>query len=143
MTRPSITRSCNGRTPVAATPASLYNGWNDYFLQTLSAQGWEAYKAYECPLGLKVSIIRHVSETITFGEKKGESQHVHMDFYQGIGNDIQELEQSMHPRGGGLAGSSDYAFVDGSVRAMRAFRSLNPNLWAVTDLWRTNAVVVP
>ena len=125
-----------------STPRTyIYNGWNDFFMQTLSAEGWEDYKAYKWTRGLKVSEIPHVSDTITFGEKRSESQHVHMDFYQGNGNDFEELEQSMHPRGAGLAGSSVYSFVDGSVRAMRAFRSLSPNLWAVTDLWRTNAAV--
>ncbi|MCX6892090.1 MAG: type II secretion system protein [Verrucomicrobia bacterium] len=127
---------------VAILPRTyIYNGWNDFFMQTLSAEGWEDYKAYKWTRGLKVSEIPHVSDTITFGEKRSESQHVHMDFYQGNGNDFEELEQSMHPRGAGLAGSSVYSFVDGSVRAMRAFRSLSPNLWAVTDLWRTNAAV--
>jgi prepilin-type N-terminal cleavage/methylation domain-containing protein/prepilin-type processing-associated H-X9-DG protein len=140
---PMASAATNSVYPGHAAPRTyIYNGWNDYFEETLSEEDWELYTIYKWPFGLKVSVIRYPSDTVVFGEKKGESLHVHMDFYQGNGNDVDELEQTMHQRAPGHAGSSDYAFVDGSVRGLRYFRSLNPvNLWAVTDSWRTNAVV--
>lgn len=69
-----------------------------------------------------------------------------MDFYQGNGNDLDELDQHRHnasaAKGGG---GSNFAFLGGSVRYLRAGGSVYPvNLWAVTDLYRTNgAAVIP
>jgi prepilin-type N-terminal cleavage/methylation domain-containing protein/prepilin-type processing-associated H-X9-DG protein len=140
---PQAASDTNSIYPGHATARTyIYNGWNDYFQETLSPEQWEQYTVYQWPFGLKVSVIAYPSDTIIFGEKKGGSQHVHMDFYQGNGNDYEELEQTMHLRGPGHAGSSNYAFVDGSVRGLRYYRGLSPlNLWAVTDLWRTNAAM--
>ena len=135
----------NSSYPGHAAPRTyIMNGWSDYFETTLSAENWNRYKLYDWPNGLKQSSIRYSSDTIIFGEKKGTSQHVHMDFYQGkAGNDAEELEQQMH--GGGLnrAGMSDYSMADASVRGIRAGKSLGPvNLWAVMDNWRTNLAVL-
>jgi hypothetical protein len=52
--------------------------------------------------------------------------------------DLEELE---HARHGGKphrrAGSSNYAFVDGSTRSLRFGLSITPvNMWATTDKWR-------
>jgi prepilin-type N-terminal cleavage/methylation domain-containing protein/prepilin-type processing-associated H-X9-DG protein len=140
---PTASSDTNSIYPGHAAPRSyIYNGWNDYFEETLSPEQWDLYTNYKWPFGLKMSVIPHPSDTIVFGEKKGESHHVHMDFYQGNGNDYDELEQTMHLRGPGHAGSSNYVFVDGSARTLRYYRALSPvNLWAVTDLWRTNAAM--
>lgn len=120
----------------------IMNGWNDYFEATLSSDNWELYKTYKWPKGLKQTAIPYPSDTIIFGEKDGASQHVHMDFYQGNGNDVQELEQSMHNKSQSSRGSSNYNFTDGSARSLRWSKSLSPlNLWAVTDSGRTNAAV--
>src|SRR6266542_6847792 len=62
--------------------------------------------------------IRQPSETITFGEKESTSGHFWMDFLEGSGNDITELDQSRHNsqgRSNSASGGSVYAFVDGSV----------------------------
>jgi prepilin-type N-terminal cleavage/methylation domain-containing protein len=128
----------------AAARTYIMNGWNDYFQTTLSGEDWELYKTYKWPNGLKQSLIKEPSETIIFGEKKGTSQHVHMDFYQGnVGNDAEELEQEMHGRGLNRVGLSDYSMADGSARGIRSGKSLNPiNLWAVLDNWRTNLAVL-
>jgi len=135
----------NSSYPGHAAPRTyIMNGWTDYFETTLSPENWNLYKTYQWPNGLKQSAIRYPSDTIIFGEKKGTSQHVHMDFYQGnAGNDVEELEQQMH--GGGLnrAGMSDYSMADASVRGIRSGKSLGPiNLWAVMENWRTNLAVL-
>lgn len=135
----------NSGYPAHAAPRTyIMNGWSDYFQTTLSADDWELYKIYKWPNGLKQSLIREPSETIIFGEKKGTSFHVHMDFYQGnVGNDVEELEQQMHGAGLNRVGMSDYSMADASVRGIRAGKSLNPvNLWAMVENWRTNIAVV-
>ena len=54
--------------------------------------------------------------TIVFGEKFKDSPHNHMDFYQGDGNDFEEVNQSKHRAGNQAkeSGGSNYAFVDGA-----------------------------
>jgi len=140
-----------GSDPEAETaPRSyLFNGWNDYFQTTLDNEGWETYKNHMWSHGIKETAIAKPSETIAFGEKQTDSRHVHMDFYQGSGNDVEEVEQARHnastrSSGGGSnrGGGSNYGYADGSVHFLKWGRSLSPvNLWAVTDLWRNIAVV--
>jgi prepilin-type processing-associated H-X9-DG protein len=85
--------------------------------------------------GMSESGIPDPSETITFGEKAKDSQHVHMDFHQGLGNDLEELDHKRHGRG------SNFAFADSSVRSLGYGKSINPlNLWAVTDTWRNTPI---
>ena len=65
-----------------------------------------------------------------------------MDFYQGDGNDFEEVNQSKHRAGNQAkeSGGSNYAFVDGSVRFMKYGTTMAPeNLWAVTEQWRPAA----
>lgn len=123
----------------------LINGFNDYFEATLTPAEYDIYKNWLWPYGMRETAIRSPSDTIGFGEKVSGSRHVHMDFYQGNGNDIEEVEQSRHKsKGQQRSGSSNYAFVDGSVRLLQFGRSVNPlNLWAVTDLWRGVPINVP
>jgi prepilin-type N-terminal cleavage/methylation domain-containing protein/prepilin-type processing-associated H-X9-DG protein len=110
----------------------IINGWNDYFEATLSPADYLEYSNWNWPRGFPESALRDPTETITFGEKGKDSQHVHMDFHQGItGNDLEELDHKRHVRG------SNFSFADGSVRFLSYWRSLNPvNLWGVTDQWR-------
>src|SRR5687768_10284460 len=109
----------------------LINGWNDYFEAVLSPVDYAQYTNWAWPRGMPEAGIRDPSETITFGEKATDSHHVHMDFHQGNGNDLEELEHKRHVR------SSNFAFADSSVRSLFYGRSINPmNLWAVTDVWR-------
>jgi len=65
-----------------------------------------------------------------------------MDFYQGDGNDFEEVNQSKHRAGNQAkeSGGSNYAFVDGSVRFMKYGTTMAPEkLWAVTEQWRPAA----
>ncbi|MBI5386498.1 MAG: type II secretion system protein [Verrucomicrobia bacterium] len=124
----------------------IFNGWGDWYEKNLSADDFALFEAHRWPHGFKQSLIAEPSETITFGEKLGESFHVHMDFWQGYGNDIEEVDQSKHNSGGRRAkwGGSDYGFADGSVRYLSYGRALAPvNLWGVTPEWRGNAVTLP
>ncbi|MBI2947330.1 MAG: type II secretion system protein [Verrucomicrobia bacterium] len=115
----------------------LINGWNDYFQSTLSPEDYQTFTNWSWPHGMKASAIPNPSDTITFGEKKSTSGHVHMDFSQGRGNDIEQVEQGRHGAGGPGSGGSNLAFADGSVRYVPFGRSLKPvNLWAVTEEWR-------
>ncbi len=117
----------------------LINGWNDYFRMTLkSKKDFQSFTNGLWPHGMKLTAIRHPSDTITFGEKASDSPHVHMDFYQGRGNDIEEVEQNRHRTGGNRnSGGSNYGFADGSVRMLKPGESVAPvNLWAVMDFWR-------
>jgi prepilin-type processing-associated H-X9-DG protein len=93
------------------------------------------------PHGMKASGAPQPSDTITFGEKMESSFHVHMDFYQGLGNDIEELDHGKHSDGTKKAGGANFSFMDGSARFLKYWRSLTPqNLWAVTPEYRLQAI---
>ncbi|MBC8003024.1 MAG: type II secretion system protein [Opitutaceae bacterium] len=104
----------------------IVNGWNDVFGASIADVPVDA--------AIKDTDIRLPVETIIFGEKKSKSAHYYMDLFEGAGNDYEELEQARH---GGIG--SNHAFVDGSVRFIRLWRSVGPqfNLWAVTEAGRT------
>jgi prepilin-type N-terminal cleavage/methylation domain-containing protein len=131
--------------PADAAPRSyLINAWNDYFQTALDPAGWSAYTSGNYPWGMKESMVRYPSETIAFGEKETDSPHYYMDFYEGNGNDVDEVEQSRHSGRGPKtrSGGSNYAMVDNRVDFLKFGRSLSPiNLWAVTDTYRTNYAV--
>lgn len=116
----------------------LINGFNDYFAVNLSEEEFTEFKKWKSPISMKMGNIPEPSNTIVFGEKRKKSPHAHMDFYQGEGNDVQEIDQAKH--GGSPAensGGSNYAFADGSIRFLKYGTSLSPeNLWAVTPQWR-------
>ena len=124
----------------------LINGWNDYFASVLSEPDFARFKEilrttppeFWWSHAINLSQIPLPSQTVAFGEKKSRSPQAYMDFLQGQqGNDIQEVEHGRHGGGKPRTGSSDYAFADGSVRALKFGRSITPvNLWATTDAWR-------
>ncbi|MEY2409856.1 MAG: hypothetical protein QOF48_2526 [Verrucomicrobiota bacterium] len=127
--------------PDTAPRSYLINGWNDWFEANLPATNFTTFMNHQWPEGMKESAIPEHSETILFGEKITASLHKHMDLSQGLGNDADQIEEGRHARGIGnaTAGGSNYAFVDGSARFLHYGRALHPlNLWATTDLWRTN-----
>ena len=122
----------------------LINAFNDYFETILSANAWSAYTAGTYADGMKESIIKYPSETITFGEKMTDAMDYYMDFYEGDGNDVERVEQGRHGGAGPgtHSGGSNYAMADGSATYIKFPGSLSPiNLWAVTDAARTNYVV--
>ncbi len=95
--------------------------------------------------GMSEWVVREPSETIVFGEKETSSTHIYMDFTQGNGNDVQEINQARHSTSSAKArsGGSNYAFSDGSARFLRFGQSLVPfNLWAVMDSYRTNTAAL-
>lgn len=122
-----------------AKSSYLINGFNDYFAIHLSPEEFEEFKEWQGSATMKLSSIRNPSETIMFGEKYKDSPHNHMDFYQGEGNDFEEVNQAKHGGrpGNRKAGGSNYAFADGSVRHIKYGGTMNPeNLWGVTEQWR-------
>jgi prepilin-type N-terminal cleavage/methylation domain-containing protein/prepilin-type processing-associated H-X9-DG protein len=133
--------------PADQAPRSyIMNAWNDYFLTVLTNKGdFERYMFPGIKVGMPASVVKEPSETIVFGEKETKSPHVYMDFTQGSGNDIEEIEQGRHGKPGANKGGncSNYSFADGSARMVKYGRAVNPiNLWAVTPLYRTNAIDV-
>ena len=97
------------------------------------------FKEWQGSALMKLANIPEPSNTIFFGEKYEESPHNHMDFYQGEGNDFEEVDQAKHRASDGKrrSGGSNYAFADGSVRFLKWGTTMNPeNLWAVTEQWR-------
>jgi prepilin-type N-terminal cleavage/methylation domain-containing protein/prepilin-type processing-associated H-X9-DG protein len=122
--------------PADSAPRSyIINGWNDYF--QLNMTNWTFAKMQGSRF--RDTLIRKPSDTIIFGEKESESGHFYMDFLEtSAGNDFEELEHSRHG-GSRTKGGSNYSFADGSAQYLLYGDSVNPiNLWAVTDVWRTN-----
>ena len=118
----------------------IINGFNDYFQTTLDATNWTAYTAGTLDKGMKENGIPYPSETVTFGEKETTSGHFYMDFYEGNGNDVEELEQSRHSGKGpkSNSGGSNFTMTDGSARFIKFGKAMGPlNLWAVSDYART------
>ena len=119
----------------------LINGFNDWFEANLTAAEYEQFKAWMWPKGMNATGAPQPSDTITFGEKLKGSIHVHMDFYQSMGNDLEEIDHAKHSDGGKGSGGANFSFMDGSARMLMRWRSLTPeNLWAVTPAYRALAI---
>lgn len=116
----------------------IFNGWNDYFQQTLASFSISALTGKS----LHENIIKLPTETVVFGEKETESRHCYMDFLETqAGNDFEEVEESRHSATAKDSGGSNFAFADGSTRFLRFGKSLRPeNLWAVTDSFRKSSL---
>ena len=111
-----------------ANRSYMINGWNDYFSDALTVSR-----------SMKEIGVIYPTETIIFGEKKNASPHYFMDLDEGVGNDLDQIEQGCHSvaRKAINSGGSNYAFVDGSARFMRYGKTVWPlNLWAVNDTIR-------
>ena len=120
----------------------LINGWNDYFWRQTGNPDPNTYNG----MRIKDNAILKPTDTVLFGEKKNinNSSGVRiasdyfMDILEGQGNDADRVERGCHAtaRAGtaSKSGVSNYAFVDGSVRALKFGRDVNPeHLWAVGD----------
>jgi prepilin-type N-terminal cleavage/methylation domain-containing protein/prepilin-type processing-associated H-X9-DG protein len=136
--------------PDDAIRAFIINGFNDLFFaqpgQNLDTMNGKPIADSSFPFP---------SETCVMGEKRTGSNNYFMDLFENAvrvdarnGNHETEIERSRHStmkrrmdertRNGG----SNYAFADGSARFIKYRGGLYPlNLWAVTERWRTNAVL--
>ena len=125
---PNPATSGGSTLPDNAPRSYIINGWNDYFN---SMDGTNDFKENSIP---------EPTDTIVFGEKESSSGHFWMDFLEGDGNDLSELEQGRHGRAGSRnGGGANYAFADGSTRYFPFGGAMSPiNMWAVTPYWRTN-----
>jgi prepilin-type N-terminal cleavage/methylation domain-containing protein/prepilin-type processing-associated H-X9-DG protein len=149
------------RNPQYAPRSYLINGWNDYFKATLSDaptnNQFELFMDHKWPLGIPESAIPEPSATIVFGEKLSISPtisaHMHMDFLQGFGDDVTQVEHGRHSNGGRVrtsvdgggagSGGSNYAFGDGSASFLLYGKDLAPiNLWAVMPDWRAATTAI-
>lgn len=130
--------------PADAAPRTyIINGWNDYFM-LVASNDWGAYRQGLSFRAMPESAIKEASETVVFGEKERESGHYYMDY--DMYDDVLQLDQSKHMSSGqnSRSGGSNYAFADGSARYLRFGKTLAPrNLWAVTDLYRNQPVIIP
>ena len=114
--------------PDRANRSYLINGWNDYFADALATTR-----------SMKELAVIYPSETLMFGEKKNEPKPAtdyFMDLNEGVGNDLDKVEQGCHStaRKQFNSGGSNFVYVDGSVRYKRFGATVWPlNLWAVND----------
>ncbi len=133
------TNNVNLMNPKLVPRSYLYNGWNDFFKATLDSTNWDLFINHLYPVGLPEGAIPEPSDTITFGERitGPMHHHFHMDFFQGIGDDLEQVEYRRH------LGGSNFAFADGRAGWVKYGRALSPlNLWAITPEWRTNAAAL-
>lgn len=135
--------------PADAAPRSyMINAWNDYYslaynIDPSDPSAFNKIAKVAATNGMPDSFVQQPSDTIIFGEKDTATSHYYQDFLEPpIGNDLTLIEQSRHMSKNGRGGGSNFAFVDGSARYLKVGQMLSPlNLWAVTDLWRTNTIV--
>ncbi len=133
-----------------SAPRSYFiNGWGDFFSESLSQDVFNnQYMAGTYTnTAMRETFILHPSDTVVFGEKVTTEGDFYMDFYEGVGNDLDRLEQGRHsntrpPTTG--RGGSNYAMGDGSARFIRYYAALYPlNLWANSDADRVALAVSP
>ena len=128
--------------PDNATRSYIINSWNDYFVppKLITSLDMATLTGKSIP----DTAIPQPSITIVFGEKKTESDNYYMDLFENGGNEKSEIERGRHSvtRKNEKGGGSNYTFADGSARFIKYHGLLYPlNLWAVTDLFRTNRVL--
>ena len=121
----------------------LINGFDDWFQSVLAGTNYDKFIAHQWPEGMKESAIRYPTETLVFGEKiEINSANFHVDILASpIPDQLWTVEESRHnASASGKGGGSNFGFADGGVRYLKVGQSLNPiNMWAITDMWRTNS----
>ena len=124
--------------PDDARRSYIINGWNDYFKVVLNISDLAAVTGKSIP----ESAIREPTLTIVFGEvltNEPAASNYYMDFLEG--NDRDVIWRNRH-NGGGIrnkTGGSCYTFADGHAEYLKHRGVLYPlNLWAVTEMFRTN-----
>lgn len=128
--------------PADYAPRSyIINGWNEYFKATLDGTEFANYMNGNALHAVRESQVAKPSDTIVFGEKEESSGHFFMDWENN--DDYRQLDESKHLGGrkdsdGNGGGSSNYGFVDGSVRPLRFSKSFYPvNMWFIIESNRT------
>ena len=120
--------------PDTAPRSYLMNGFQDAVLDMFG--GAPPPKGVALP-SLRESVIAHPADTIVFGEKASASAQFYLVLAMDASLYLSDLEESRHSGTLGLfnkSGRSNYAFGDGSVRAIRYGQTMCPlNLWAVSD----------
>ena len=117
----------------------IINGFNDGYDEKYGLGAWSG--GTNTPY-LSEKDIKLPADTIMFGEKMTNSGHFFMD-YDDVDDEVQ-LDQTKHGHDSRnpTYGGSVYGFIDGSTRYLKYHGSFNPvNLWATTDLWRTNGIM--
>jgi prepilin-type processing-associated H-X9-DG protein len=132
--------------PAENAPRSyIINGWNDYFVVRFSnPPAGTLYRIMQTN-AISLDDILFPTATIAFGEKTSESFHMTVDL-DAQWDDIVQMEQARHDRSQQTpqTGGSNYAMVDGQVQYLKYGAALTPvNLWAVTQQYRTNTIVMP
>jgi len=123
-----------------ANRSYLINGWNDYFKDQLSPTDFLTYMAAIYPrASVKETMVIEPSATVIFGEKKNEplpAMDYFMDLEEGVGNDVDKVEQGCHSvtHNRSRSGGSNFAFADGSSR----FCKFGTTVWPL-NLWATGA----
>ncbi len=141
---PSVNKAAavTNAAPDTAARSYLMNGFQDAILQMFGG----VLPPNGTPLpALRESVIAHPADTIVFGEKASASTNFYVVLNPNASQYLPDLEESRHGGTLGLfnkSGLSNYAFGDGSVRAIRYGKVTCPlNLWAVTDDGRTQYAV--
>lgn len=128
--------------PDLAARSYLMNGFQDAVLESFG--GVTPPKGARLP-ALRESVLTRWGETIVFGEKVSSSSEHYLVLQSDASIYLADLEESRHGGTGRIfnkSGSSNYAFGDGSVRAVPFGETLCPlNLWAVTKQGRTDYAV--
>lgn len=142
---PSDPAANNAATPTNAVPDTaprsyLMNGCYDALLELVGDVPKDALMP-----ALRESAVVHPVDTVIFGEKASTSTRFYLVLNADASLYLLDLEESRHggaPGPNNHSGRSNYAFADGSVRALRFGDAVCPlNLWALTDSGRTNYAV--
>jgi len=128
--------------PDQAPRSYIMNGCQDALTEALG--GVVPPKTVEFP-ALRESMVIYPSDTILFGEKASLSSQFYLVLDSDASRYLPDLEEGRHG-GTGTAdnkkGSSNYAFADGSIRAIHWGESTCPaNLWGITDDGRTRYAI--
>jgi prepilin-type N-terminal cleavage/methylation domain-containing protein/prepilin-type processing-associated H-X9-DG protein len=120
--------------PDLAPRSYLMNGCQDALAESLG--GTVPPKMVSFP-ALRESVVIYPSDTILFGEKASTSAQFYLVLDSDANRYLSDLEEGRHGgtgRSDNKKGSSNYAFGDGSVRAIPWGESTCPaNQWAITD----------
>jgi prepilin-type N-terminal cleavage/methylation domain-containing protein len=148
-TFPPISNYTDPNVPDGAPRSYMINGFNDYYAFTFNTTSFGQIARIMQTNAFRDTYITKSSDTIIFGEKENSSGHFFMDYLESAaGNDNTEIEHSRHlsnssNKSNSGGGGSNFAFHDGGVRFYKFGKSLAPqNLWAVTEFYRTNTLVM-